>query len=101
MIDINDYTDQKDCEYMEEHYSARDNIQYQLQSGYKNYRKKGGNVGRKPGSKKTKEKLQEEYKEVIKLLKKGITIKNVATLTGKSTATVARVKKTNGIKKYN
>ena len=79
----------------------RDNIQYRLQSGYKNYREKGGKVGRKPGSKKTKEKLQEEYKEVIKLLKKGITIKNVATLTGKSTATVARVKKTFGIKKYN
>ena len=28
----------------------RDNIQYRLKSGYKNYRENGGKVGRKPGS---------------------------------------------------
>lgn len=77
----------------------RKNIKQRLDSGYKQYRAKGGKVGRKKGSTKTKEQLQEEYKEVIKLLKKGTTIKNVAKLTGTSTATIARLKKTFGIKK--
>ena len=71
----------------------RDNITFRLQSGYKQYREKGGKVGRKPGSVKSEEQKREEYKEVITLLKKGYPIRVVAQLSGKSISTVQRVKK--------
>ena len=71
----------------------RDNITFRLQSGYKQYREKGGKVGRKPGSVKSEEKKREEYKDVIALLKKGYTIGDVAKLSGKSVSSVQRVKK--------
>jgi DNA invertase Pin-like site-specific DNA recombinase len=71
----------------------RDNISFRLQSGRKQYIAKGGKLGRKPGSVKTKERKQEEYREVITLLKKGYTIRDVAKLTGKGISTVQRVKK--------
>ena len=75
----------------------RDNIQYRLQSGYKNYREKGGKVGRKKGSTKTREQLEEEYKDVLKELRRGTSIARTAKLCDTSTATVARLKKTFGI----
>jgi len=71
----------------------RDNITFRLQSGYKQYREKGGKVGRKPGSVKSEEKKREEYKDVIAYLKKGYTIRVVAKLSGKSVSSVQRVKK--------
>ena len=47
----------------------RENILFRLSSGYKNYKANGGKVGRKKGSTKTTEQKQEEYKEIIQLLK--------------------------------
>ena len=47
---------------------------------------KGG--GRKDGYRKNKEKVQEEYTDVIKLLRKGISIRNVSKLTGHSVNTI-------------
>lgn len=75
----------------------RENIQYRLQSGYKNYRDKGGKVGRKKGSTKTREQLEQEYKQVLKELRRGTSIARTAKLCDTSTATVARLKKTFGI----
>ena len=71
----------------------RENITFRLQSGRKQYVAKGGRLGRKPGSVKTVEQKQEEYKEAIVLLKKGYTIRDVAKLTGKGISTIQRVKK--------
>ena len=71
----------------------RENITFRLQSGRKQYVAKGGRLGRKPGSVKTVEQKKEEYKEVISLLKKGYTIRDVAKLTRKGVSTVQRVKK--------
>ena len=72
----------------------RDNITFRLQSGYKQYREKGGGkVGRKLGSVKSEEQKREEYKEVIAYLNKGYTIRDVAKLSGKSVSSVQRVKK--------
>ena len=71
----------------------RDNIQYRLKSGYKNYRENGGKVGRKPGSIKSVEKLKEEYKDVIKELEKGESIRRTAKLHDVSISTVQRIKK--------
>ena len=70
----------------------RSNIQYRLNSGRANYIAKGGRLGRKTGSTKSEEKLKEEYKETITLLKKGYSIRNVAKLQGIGISTVQRVK---------
>ena len=70
----------------------RSNIQYRLNSGRKQYIERGGRLGRKPGSRKTTEQMKEEYKEVISLLKKDYSIRNVAKLTGCSVQTVQTVK---------
>ena len=70
----------------------RSNIVYRLNSGRSNYIAKGGKLGRKTGSIKTEEKKREEYKEVIQLLKKGYSVRNVAKLQGIGVSTVQRVK---------
>ena len=58
----------------------RDNISFRLQSGRKRYIEKGGKLGRKVGSVKTAEQMKAEYREVISLLRKGYSIRDVAKL---------------------
>lgn len=70
----------------------RSNIEYRLNSGRKNYIANGGRLGRKKGSIKTEEKMKEEYKETIILLKKGYSIRNIAKLQGIGISTVQRIK---------
>ena len=70
-----------------------ENISFRLNSGRKQYVAKGGKLGRKPGSVKSLEKKKDEYREVISLLKKGYSIRDVAKLSGKGISTVQRVKK--------
>lgn len=70
----------------------RSNITYRLNSGRANYIAKGGKLGRKQGSIKTDDKKQEEYREVITLLKKGYSIRNIAKLQGIGISTVQRIK---------
>ena len=77
--------------------NERTAIKERLQSGYRNFRAKGGKVGRKEGSIKTKEHLEREYKHVIKELQRGTSISRTAKLCDVSTATVARLKKYFGI----
>lgn len=71
----------------------RENIAFRLQSGRKQYIDKGGKLGRKEGSCKTTEKKKEEYAEVLRLLKKSISIRNTARLTDVGISTVQRLKK--------
>ncbi len=54
---------------------------------------KGGKLGRKVGSVKTEEQMKAEYREVISLLRKGYSIRDVAKLSGKGVSTVQRVKR--------
>ena len=63
----------------------RDNISFRLQSGRK--------LGRKVGSVKTEEQMKAEYREVISLLRKGYSIRDVAKLSGRGVSTVQRVKR--------
>jgi DNA invertase Pin-like site-specific DNA recombinase len=70
----------------------RDNIQFHLSSGYKNFKANGGKVGRKKGSIKTNEQKKEEYKEIIQLLKKGYSVRNVAKIANRGISTVQRIK---------
>ena len=71
----------------------RDNISFRLQSGRKRYIEKGGKLGRKVGSVKTAEQIRTENREVISLLHKGYSIRDVAKLSGKRVSTVQRVKR--------
>lgn len=71
----------------------RENIKFRLNSGKAQYIANGGKLGRKLGSVKTSEQKKEEYKEVITLLKRGYSVRNVAKLADVSNSTVQRVKK--------
>ena len=54
---------------------------------------RGGKLGRKVGSVKTAEQMKAEYREVISLLRKGYSIRDVAKLCGKGVSTLQRVKR--------
>ena len=71
----------------------RDNISFRLQSGRKRFIDKGGKLRRKVGSVKTEEQVKAEYREVISLLHKGYSTRDVAKLCGKGVSTVQRVKR--------
>ena len=70
----------------------RASIKERMDSGLKKYISNGGKVGRKVGYRKNNEKVQEEYSDVIKLLRKGISIRNVSKLTGHSVNTILKCK---------
>lgn len=70
----------------------RENIKFRLNSGRANYIAKGGRLGRKKGSIKSEETLREQYKDVITLLKKGYSVRNIAKLQGIGISTVQRIK---------
>jgi DNA invertase Pin-like site-specific DNA recombinase len=68
-----------------------------FQSGYRNYINNGGKVGRKTGHTISDEDLLKKYHEVVKLLKRGLSVRQVAKLTeNTSTTTVMKVKATAG-----
>jgi DNA invertase Pin-like site-specific DNA recombinase len=63
-------------------------------SGYHNHIKNGGKVGRKKGSIETEDETIQKHTDVIKLLKKKLSIRHISGLTNKSTNTVLKVKST-------
>ena len=71
----------------------RDNIKFRLNSGRQQYIAKGGRLGRKMGSVKSADKKKEEYKDVLKALRQGLSVRQVAKLTDTSASTVQRLKK--------
>lgn len=75
----------------------RENIKFRLNSGRQQYIAKGGRLGRKTGTVKSADKKKEEYKEVIKLLRQGLSVRKVAKLTDVSASTVQRLKKEFGL----
>ena len=70
----------------------RENIKFRLNSGRQLFIEKGGKLGRKVGSIKSKEDKAEEYKQVIKELKRGTSIRKTAKLCDVSASTVQRIK---------
>lgn len=65
-----------------------------LQSGYKNFRNNGGNVGRKPGIiVKNDDAMLIEYKGAVKDLKKGLSVRNVMKLHDLSCGTTMKIRK--------
>ena len=71
---------------------ARKLIMGRLNSGRKHAMENGVPMGRKPGSVKTREQKEKEYAAVIKLLKKGTSIRNTAKLCNVSPKTVQAIK---------
>lgn len=66
-----------------------------LQSGYKNHIKKNGSqsVGRKKGNVDSNETIIDRHSDIVRLLKRGISIRNISAITNKSTNTVLKVKR--------
>ncbi len=67
-------------------------IRSRMESGYKNYRANGGVVGRKVGFRKSDEAMRDEYKEEIRLLRKGLSLRNVQRITSISINTLRKIK---------
>lgn len=68
-------------------------IRQRVKSGYEQYRKNGGKVGRKEGFRKDRELLLQEHKDVLKLLKQDYSVRKVMKLTDKSSGTIMKIKK--------
>ncbi len=71
----------------------RQNISYRLNSGRALYIKNGGKLGRPVGTGKSRDELAEEYKHVIKELKRGTSVRRCAKLCSCSTYTVEKIKR--------
>lgn len=71
----------------------RTTIRQRIKSGYDNFRKQGGKVGRKDGFRKSDEAILNENKDVVKLLKQGYSVRKVMKLADKSSGLVQKVKK--------
>ena len=71
----------------------RRTIENRLSSGYKNYRMKGGIVGRKKGFRKSHDEMKEEYIEEIKMLKKGYSYQHIGQITKTNKNTLSKLKK--------
>lgn len=71
----------------------RENIYFRLSQGRELAKAKGVKMGRKVGSVKSRDQKEKEYAKVIKLLRKGESMRNVAKLCDVSLSSVQRVKK--------
>lgn len=67
-------------------------IRSRMESGYNHYRARGGAVGRKAGYRKSAEQMKEQYKEEIKLLRKGYSLRNISAITNTSVNTLRKLK---------
>ena len=75
----------------------RENIYFRLRQGRELAKARGVKMGRKAGSRKSKEKMEDEYGKVIKMLRKGVSVRHTAKICDVSASTVERVKKAFGI----
>jgi DNA invertase Pin-like site-specific DNA recombinase len=73
--------------------AERSAIQQRLASGYKKHIAAGGKVGRIKGEGMSTDALIEKHRDIVKYLNKGRSIRETATLVGKSTRTVQKIKK--------
>lgn len=70
----------------------RNLIRSRMESGYNHFRSLGGKVGRKVGYRKTEQQMKSEYQNEVKLLKKGLSLRNVQAITGTSINTLRKLK---------
>ena len=75
----------------------RENIYFRLHQGRELAKSTGVKMGRPKGSVKSREQKEQEYAKVIKLLRKGESLRNVAKICDVSLSSVQRVKKEFGL----
>lgn len=71
----------------------RNLIRSRMESGYHHYRQNGGRVGRKVGYRKSVDEMKTQYAKEIQLIKKGISLRNIAAICGTSVSTLQKIKK--------
>lgn len=73
--------------------NERETLSERVKSGLREAKRKGRKLGRPCGTGTSDTDLMNKHTDVIKLLRKGISIRNVAQIAGKSPTTVQKVKK--------
>lgn len=68
-------------------------IRSRMESGYNHFRQNGGQVGRKVGYRKSTDEMKTQYSKEIQLIKKGISLRNIAAICGTSVTTLQKIKK--------
>ena len=68
-------------------------IRSRMESGYNHFRQSGGHVGRKVGYRKSVNEMRIQYSKEIQLLRKGLSLRNIAVITETSTGTLQKIKK--------
>lgn len=71
----------------------RENIKFRLNSGRAKFIADGGKLGRKVGYRKSEEQKKEQYAEVLRDIRKGKSMRDIAKLNNVSLSTVQRLKK--------
>ena len=71
----------------------RENIYFRLKSGRDKFVADGGKLGRKEGTTKSRDQKAEEYKNVLRELRRGTSVRRTAKLCDVSHSTVERLKK--------
>ena len=71
----------------------RKTIENRLQSGYHNFRDKGGIVGRKSGFRKSDDDMKEQYREEIKMLVKDYSYQHITQITKTNKNTLTKLRK--------
>lgn len=71
----------------------RNLIRSRMESGYNHFRQNGGKVGRKVGYRKSSDEMKTQYSKEIQLIKKGISLRNIAAICGTSVNTLQKIKK--------
>lgn len=67
-------------------------IRSRMESGYNHFRSLGGKVGRKEGYRKSDEDMRTQYSKEMSLLRKGLSLRNVQSITGTSVNTLRKIK---------
>ena len=67
-------------------------IRSRMEIGYNHYRNLGGRVGRKEGYRKSDDQMKTQYQNEIKLLRKGLSLRNVNAITHTSINTLRKIK---------
>ncbi len=67
-------------------------LRSRMSSGYRIYRANGGKVGRKEGYRKSEEAMRTQYSKEMSLLRKGISLRNVQSITGTSVNTLRKLR---------
>lgn len=67
-------------------------IRSRMESGYNHFRSLGGKVGRKAGYRKSDQQMMSEYQAEVKLLRKGLSLRNVQAITHTSVNTLRKLK---------